>query len=165
MHHTEVEEWPRGSHSRPHRLARRRDAGRKPGRTVPASHPHGRSSRGPRCERRRRRCEEWRRGRCGTSERSRDEADRPAPPQPSGQQGFASASFVGRRQRCPASISASRLAGERRSLLRGHARAFQQPASVPRGPINNRPAGCHPAPHFRPGNACCGAAWQAAADC
>src|SRR5215831_16995642 len=76
------------------------------------------NSRGPRCARRRAGCEEWRGRRCGTSATSRDDADGPAPPQPFGQQGFALASFVVRRQRWTRIASSSRLAGERRSLLR-----------------------------------------------
>src|SRR5262249_2689793 len=56
--------------------------------------------------------------RCGTSVTSRDDADGPAPPQPFGQQGFALASFVARRQRWTRLAFSSRLAGERRSLLR-----------------------------------------------
>ena len=43
-----------------------------------------------RCARHGARCEAWRRSRCGTSPRSRNEADGPVPPQPFGRKGFAS---------------------------------------------------------------------------
>ena len=58
-------------------------------------------------------------GDAGTSSRSANEADAPAPPEPFGRIGIAGNLCVARRQRCPRIVSSSRLDLARNTYARG----------------------------------------------